>query len=311
VKILVIGGTSFVGRHVVERALERGHDVTLFNRGRTRPDAFPDVAVVTGDRNKDLSGLAEGSWDATVDVCGYLPRQVRTLLEALGERAGHYTFVSTVSTYDDTQLAAGFSEDAPLKEPCWDDRLDWEKYGELKVACEHVARELADGRLLVIRPGYVVGPYDPTVAAGGPMVGPDEDQPLQCIDGRDLATFTVGCVERGLVDTIHVTAPDDPPTFREVLDQIATGIGRVSPQVTWIGPRDELPLSDPKEWWPAMQAGLGRARDHGLWFRPLPETAHDTLAWVRGAREAGKYSPEAKFGYATDKERALIDAAAL
>jgi 2'-hydroxyisoflavone reductase len=315
VKILVIGGTSFVGRHIVARALERKHEVTLFNRGQTAPDAFPDTKVIKGDRNGDLSELDEGEWDATVDVNGYVHRQVRTLLEKLGERAGHYTFISTISVYGEDLPKSGFTEDAPLLEPAWDDTLTMEKYGELKVACEQVAREYVGDRLLIVRPGYVIGPYDPThrftywverVAAGGPMVGPDEDQPLQCIDGRDLAALTVGCVERSVVDTFHATAPDEAPTFRKVLDKIAWAVGKSSPEVAWIGPRDELPLSEPADWWPAMRADLSRAHGHGLWYRPLDESAHDTLAWVRAARDAGRYTPRQEYGFSQEQERALI-----
>jgi 2'-hydroxyisoflavone reductase len=319
VKILVIGGTSFVGRHIVARALERGHDVTLFNRGKTAPDAFPDTTVITGDRDGDLSELAEGEWEATVDVCAYVPRQVRSLLERLGERAGHYTFISTISVYSQDLPESGFTEDAPLLEPAWDDTLTMESYGELKVACEQVARELAGDRLLVIRPGYVIGPYDPThrftywverVAQGGQMLGGDADQPLQGIDGRDLAALTVGCLERGLVDTLTAAAPEPAPTFREVLDEIAKGVGKPSPDVTWIGARDELPLTDTSEWWPSMRASVAHARDHGLWWRPMHESARDTLAWVQGEREAGRYSPRQSYGFPSEQERALIDGAA-
>jgi 2'-hydroxyisoflavone reductase len=317
VKILVIGGTSFVGRHIVQRAVERGHDVTLFNRGKTAPDGLPETTFIKGDRNGDLSELDEGEWDATVDVNAYVHRQVRTLHEKLGERAGHYTFISTISVYGEDLPQSGFTEDAPLLEPAWDDTLTMEKYGELKVACEQVAREYAGDRLLIVRPGYVIGPYDPTnrftywverVAAGGPMVGPDEDQPLQCIDGRDLAAMTVGCVERAVVDTVHVTAPDEAPSFRKVLDQIAWGVGKESPDVTWIGPRDELPLSEPADWWPAMRADLSRAHGHGLWYRPLDESARDTLVWVREARDEGRYTPRQEYGFTSEKERSLIDA---
>jgi 2'-hydroxyisoflavone reductase len=318
VKILVMGGTSFVGRHFVERALERGHDVTLFNRGKTAPEGFPDTTVITGDRDGDLKELSDGEWEATVDVCAYVPRQVRSLLEKLGERSGHYTFISTISVYGEDLPDSGFTEDAPLLEPAWDDQLTMEKYGELKVACEQVARELAGDRLLIIRPGYVIGPYDPThrftywverVAAGGPMVGGDADQPLQGIDGRDLAALTVGCVERRLVDTVTATAPDPAPTFREVLDEIARGVGKESPDVTWIGPRDELPLTAARGEWPAMRADLTHARDHGLWWRPMHESAQDTLAWVGVERAAGRYSPRQSYGFPSEQERALLNAA--
>src|SRR3954447_9098700 len=142
-RILVIGGSSFVGRHIVQNALDRGHHVTLFNRGKTDPGAFPTAEHLTGDRNSDLSALDDRSWDATVDVCAYVPRQVRTLLEALGSRAGHYTFISTISVYGEVDVESGFDEAAPLLEASYDDELTMEKYGELKVGCEEVARELA------------------------------------------------------------------------------------------------------------------------------------------------------------------------
>src|SRR3954451_5880078 len=158
-RILVIGGSSFVGRHIVQNALDRGHEVTLFNRGKTDPDAFPTAEHVTGDRNGDLSELAGRSWDATVDVCAYVPKQVRRLLESLGDRAGHFTFVSTISVYGEVDQESGFDESAPLLEPSYDDELTMELYGELKVGCENVAQELAGDRLLIIRPGYVIGPY--------------------------------------------------------------------------------------------------------------------------------------------------------
>ena len=319
-RILVIGGSSFVGRQIVARALERDHDVTLFNRGQTDPGAFPSATQLKGDRDKDLSALDNGEWDATVDVCAYVPRQVRSLLDTLGNRGGHYTFISTISVYDAEQVSDGYTEDAPLLEPGFDDVLDMARYGPLKVGCEQVAHELVGDRLLVIRPGYVIGPYDPThrftywverVAAGGPMLGGEKEQPLQAIDGRDLAAFTVGAVERGLRDTLHVTAPDEPPTFDQVIEQIAEGIGTGRPEVRWIGSRDELPFTDTKEFWPMMRADISRAKDHGLWWRPLTETAHDTLAWVRAARSTGGYRAREGYGFASETERGLLNASDL
>src|SRR3954454_13425865 len=234
-RILVIGGTSFVGRHMAQTALDRGHEVTLFNRGRTNPDVLPAAEHVTGDRNNDLSALDGRTWDATVDVCAYVPRQVRSLLELLGNGAGHYTFVSTISVYGEVGVESGFGEDAPLLEPAWDDEPSIEKYGELKVGCENAAAELAPAGLLIIRPGYVIGPHDPThrftywverVAEGrAPIVGPDAAQPLQGVDGRDLGAFTVAQVERGTVDTFHVTAPEPAPSFAEWLQTIADTVG--------------------------------------------------------------------------------------
>jgi 2'-hydroxyisoflavone reductase len=316
-RILVIGGSSFVGRHMVQAALDRGHDVTLFNRGQTDPDAFPTAERLTGDRNSDLSALEGREWDATVDVCAYVPRQVRTLLDALGDRGGHHTFVSTISVYGDVGVDEGFDEEgAPLLEPAWDDELTMEKYGELKVGCEQVARELAGDRLLVIRPGYVIGPHDPThrftywverIAEGrSPMAGPDAAQPLQAVDGRDLAAFTIGQVERGTVDTFHVTTPDPAPTFASWVHTVADAVGVPVPEVSWVGARHELPLSAPPDWWPTMRAGLGRARAAGFTWRPHADTVRDTLTWVRGARAAGTYHPRPGVGLSAEQEQQLL-----
>lgn len=279
-RILILGGTRLVGRHIAAEALSRGHDVTLFNRGQSDPGAFPAATQLTGDRNGDLAALATGEWDATIDVCAYVPGQVRHLLTTLDKRAGHYTFISTISVYPET-VPAGFTENAPLLDAAWDDTLDMAKYGELKVACEQVATELAGDRLLTIRPGYVVGPHDYTerftywvraVADGGPITGPDAEQPLQCIDGRDLAAFTIGCVERGVTDTFNVTAPQDPPTFAEVLAAIARGLRVDLPDVTWTKASDDLPLSESPEGWPFMHADVAKASAAGLTWRPLEDT---------------------------------------
>jgi 2'-hydroxyisoflavone reductase len=291
-RILVIGGTRLVGRHLVQTALDRGHDVTVFNRGQTDPDAFPAATQLTGDRNGDLAALATGEWDATIDVCAYVHRQVRSLHEALGSRGGHYTFISTISVYDQDVVESGFTEAAPLLEPDWGDALEMEKYGELKVACEEVASACASDRLLIIRPGYVIGPYDYTerfthwirmVAAGEPFDAPAADQPVQCIDGRDLAAFTIACVERGVSDVFNVTAPQAPPTFAEVFATIALGLGARLPEIRYADPSydsEELPLSAAPDWWQMMRANLSHATDAGLHWRPLEDTIRDTAAFA-------------------------------
>jgi 2'-hydroxyisoflavone reductase len=314
--LLVIGGTSFVGRSIVQTALDNGHQVTLFNRGRTNPDVFPAAEHLHGDRDSDLSALDGRAFDATIDVCGYVPRQVRSLLETLGDGAGHYTFISTISVYDPAQAEPGYGEDGPLLEPAWDDQLVMQKYGELKVACEQTARDLAGGRLLVVRPGYVLGPHDPThrftywverVAEGrAPMAGGDADQPLQGVDVRDLAAFTVTHVEKKTSDVFHVTAPDPAPTFADVLAEVARGVGGELPEIRWVGPRAELPLTAPRSYWGLMQAGLGRAHAAGLETRPLADTARDTLEWVRGERAAGRYAPRPGVGPTAEQEADLL-----
>lgn len=315
-RILVIGGSSFVGRHFVQSALDRGHEVTLFNRGQTDPDAFPGAEHLTGDRNGDLAELTGRSWDATVDVCAYVPKQVRRLLETLADRSGHYTFISTISVYGQVDVESGFEETAPLLEPSYDDELTMELYGELKVGCENVARELAGDRLLIIRPGYVIGPHDPThrftywverIAEGrSPMAGPLAEMPLQGVDGRDLGAFTASQVERGTVDTFHVTAPEPAPTFAQWFATIADALGTQLPEVRWVGVQDELPLVAPKDWWPKMRAGLGKARAAGFAWRPAEDTIRDTFDWVTKARADGNYHPRPGVGLTPDQEQALL-----
>jgi len=272
--------------------------------------------VPTNDRNADLSALHGRSWDATVDVCAYVPAQVRALLSALGEGGGHYTFISTISVYGQDVPDSGFTEDAPLLEPCWDDELTMDKYGELKVACEQVAAELAGDRLLIIRPGYVLGPHDPThrftywverVAQGdAPMAGPDAEQPLQGVDARDLGAFTVSQIEAKAVDAFHVTAPEPAPTFAEVLETIATAIDRPLPEVRWVGAKEQLPLTAPADWWPKMRASLAKARAAGFTYRPLADTARDTYEWVTAERAAGRYQPRPGVGPTPEQEQELL-----
>ncbi|HTW18633.1 MAG TPA: NAD-dependent epimerase/dehydratase family protein [Mycobacteriales bacterium] len=287
-RILIVGGTRLVGRQIAAAAIANGHDVTLYNRGVSDPTAFPEAGHLTGDRNGDLAELREpstGSWDATIDVNAYVPRQVRSLLEALGDRRGHYTFISTISVYGEDIDTLDFTERQKVLEPAWDDELTIEKYGELKVACEQVARELAGDQLLVIRPGYVIGPHDHTerfnhwvkaVAAGKPFVAPDPGQPLQCIDGRDLGAFTVDRVAQRVTDVYNVTAPQVVPTFAEVLNTIAAALDVKLPDVTWSAEaNDDLPLSAPREWWPSMHADLSHATKAGLRWRPLDNTVRD------------------------------------
>jgi 2'-hydroxyisoflavone reductase len=314
-RILVIGGTSFVGRHMAQTAIDRGHEVTLFNRGRTNPDVLPAAERLTGDRNDDLGALDGRTWEATIDVCAYVPRQVRTLLESLNGRGGHYVFVSTISVFPDA-TPENFTEDSPLREPAWDDELVMELYGELKVACEQVAQELVGDRLLIIRPGYVIGPYDPThrftywverVAEGrSPMATPGTAQPLQCIDARDLAAFTIARLEAGDVTSYNVTAPLPAPTFGQVLETIARGVGQRLPEARAIGFDERLPLAAPPDWWTLMRADLSKPVAAGLTWRPLEQTVADTLDWVSKARADGAYTPRQGVGMSSGEETALL-----
>ncbi len=283
-RILVIGGTRLVGRYLAQTALDRGHDVSVFNRGKSDPTALPDATHLVGDRNKDLSALEAGEWDATIDVSAYTPGQVRSLLSTLGARAGHLTFVSTISVYGHNVANRGFTESTPTLDPAWDDVPDMAKYGELKVGCEQAAAAESKRGVLIIRPGFVIGPYDYTerfthwvreVAGGRPFIGPDAEQPLQCVDSRDLAAFTIEAIERGRTGTYNVTAPQQPPTFAQVLDTIAAALDVSLPEVTWTKAGEGLPLSMPRDWWSTMHADVSKAVGDGFTWRPLAHTVRD------------------------------------
>ena len=203
-----------------------------------------------------------------------------------------------------------------MLDPAWDDELTMEKYGELKVACEQVAAELAGDRLLIVRPGYVIGPHDPThrftywverVAEGrSPMAGPSADQPLQAVDARDLGTFVVTQVEARTVDTFHVTAPEPAPTFSDVLSAIASALSVPLPEIRWVGAKDELPLSAPPDWWPKMRASLAKAQAAGFTYRPLADTIRDTYDWVSKARADGTYTQRPGVGLTPEQESELL-----
>jgi nucleoside-diphosphate-sugar epimerase len=316
-RMLVLGGTVFLGRHIVERALARGHEVTLFNRGRTRPELYPEAEKLRGDRDGDLTALAGRSFDAVVDTSGYVPRIVRETIAALGE-VGHYTFVSSISVYADASVAP--TENSPvaeLEEPTEDWRA---AYGELKADCEDVVRD-AFPDAFVVRPGLIVGPWDPTgrftywpqrLAAGGRVLAPaPPDAAAQVIDARDLAAFVVSAAERRLAGTFNAV---DRPTTRADLLETCNRVAGAEAELVWVdgeflaeqgvGEWLELPL-----WVHSPElAGLlavdpARAFAAGLETRPLAETVRDTLAWV-----AAGEAPETEAGLERAKEERLLRA---
>lgn len=245
-RILIIGGTAFVGRHIADAALSAGHDVTLFNRGRTGPDLFPAATNLTGDRNSDLSAIAEGQWDATIDVCAYFPRQVRALAEQLANRGGHHIFVSSMSAYR-TPVAAGFGEDAPLAELIDPDATEItdQNYGGLKVACEELATELyGEQHTAIVRPTYVIGPYDRSyrmtywverIAAGGRVLAPgDVAAPIQVIDARDMATWIVRLAEGSVTGAFNAVSPTPPFGFGELLAAIKETVAPDGTELVWV-----------------------------------------------------------------------------
>ena len=311
-RILLIGGTRFLGRHVVAQALERGHQVTLFHRGQTQPGLFPECERLLGDREQDLAALYGRSWDAVVDTCGFFPRHVGETSRRLAGRAGHYTFVSSISVYADP-VPVGADESAPLA--VLDDpgieTMSGAAYGGLKVLCEQAAEAAMPGRVLHLRAGLLVGPWDYTdrfphwvrrFAEGGDVLVPDSpDQPVQWIDARDAAAWIVARAEARTAGVFNVTGPREPATLGGFLDEVRTALGGratpipVSPEflsAEGVQPWMELPM------WAPDAAGfltmsIQRALDHGLVLRPLAETVRDTRDWLQGE---GKDATESERG---------------
>jgi 2'-hydroxyisoflavone reductase len=303
-RILILGGTQFAGRHLAELALARGHELVLFNRGRTGPELFPGVERVTGDRSGDLAGLRGLEVDAVADMCGYFPADVERSARTLAPTAGSYLFVSSRSVYAD-HSAPGANEESELAElppgaPA--DEITGESYGPLKAACERAAEAAFPGRTLVLRPGLIVGPNDPTgrftywpqrVADGGDVLAPGlPEQPIQVIDVRDLAAFALDLLEAGTAGTFDVVTPDGMLTLGGVLDAcLAAAPGA---RVVWadpdfllergVEPWTELPLWTPGDDMAGFQrSDVSRAVGAGLRFRPIAETAADTLRWAQAA----------------------------
>ncbi len=318
-RILVLGGTQFLGRTVVETALQRGHDVTMFNRGQTRPELFPDTEKLRGDRDGDLGALGGRQFDAVVDTSGYVPRIVRATLDALPD-VGHYTFVSSVSVYAD--LSSPADEDAPVAQLVEEtEEFRSEAYGALKALCEEVVRARHPDAFIP-RPGLIVGPWDPTgrftywperLAKGGRVLAPaPAEAPAQVIDVRDLAEWILDASERRLAGTFNAIAP--PTTIGDVVETCHRVAGSDA-EIVWVdseflvehgvGEWMELPLwlSDPA-YRSMQQTPGGRASAAGLEHRPLEGTVRDTLAWVQG----GAAPSEPPAGLDSAKEQQVLDA---
>ncbi len=311
-KILVLGGTLFVGRHLVEQALARGHDVTLFNRGQTGPSLYPEVEQLHGDRDGDLGALAGRKWDAAFDPSARIPRWVRTALETLRDRVEHYTFISSGSVYSDTSRPR-HNEESPvhtLEDESVEEISSPETYGGLKVLCERTAEELMPGRVLSVRAGLIVGPYDPTgrftywahrLTRGGDVLAPEpRDQPVQFVDGRDLAAWMLDLAERRETGVFNATGPAEPLTMDRFLDVARAATGGDA-RLVWV-PEEFLLEHGVEEWsdlplWLApgahpehayfLDMDVSRALASGLRFRPLEATVRDTLASASLTESAG------------------------
>ena len=312
-RILVLGGTSFVGRAIVEDALRTGADVTLFGRGKTGTGLFPGLIRLIGDRDTgDYAALRERSWDAVVDVTGYVPRHVGQAMDALGDRAGRYLFISSHAVYRHEGLRPGADEDAPRHAPVRDtEELDGEIYGPLKVACEDDVVARYGRRATIVRPGKVAGPHDwqdgltywvRRAASGGRVAVPgDPAQPVQIIDARDLARLVVQLLTDDRPGAFHAVGPAEPVTLGGLIETCARVAGTRDELVPV--PLDLAPQPFPlvKTDWVTQQRSPAKALAAGMSATPLAVTAADVLAWDR---ERGE--PPLTRGFAPEAERALL-----
>jgi 2'-hydroxyisoflavone reductase len=303
-KILILGGTKFLGRHIVESALERGHTVTLFNRGKTNPGLFPSVETILGDREFDIAKLAGREWDAVVDVAGYVPRIVRLSASSLERSVGQYVFISSISVYPDSILKKiGIDESDPVGklEDETVEEITGETYGPLKALCEKTVLDLYGERGTVIRPGLIVGPDDPTdrftywpvrVARGGDVLTPERPEvPVQIVDVRDLSAFIVKLIESNAAGIYNATGPDYELTFGEML-KTCKEVSGSNANFKWASAEflkghNVQEWSDMPVWVPDNEESAGFSRVDvskairaGLTFRPLEETVRDTLAFA-------------------------------
>lgn len=329
-KVLVLGGTRFVGRHIVDALLERGHDVTLFNRGKSDPNAFASLEQVHGDRATDLQQLGDRTWDAVVDTSGYLPRDVEYAASFFAGRTRHYVFISSISAYDFAKAdPESMDEDTPLAklpEGANAAEVTPETYGPLKALCETAVRATFADRAAIVRPGVVAGPHDPTdrftywpvrIDAGGIVLAPDgPEHPIQYIDGRDLAQFVAVLVESRDGGTYNVVTQPSTRTFGELIDACRRASSSRA-EVRWVDegtllkanvePWSDLPLWIPRdtEDFTHLRVSNARAIARGLQTRPIAETVRDTLAWARAAH---KRIDSLENGLSPSRERDLLGA---
>jgi nucleoside-diphosphate-sugar epimerase len=312
VRLLLLGGPRFLGRGIADAALARDHDITFFNRGKTNPELYPEVERIVGDRGGDLAELRDRTWDAVIDTSGYLPSAVRASAEALA-KSGLYCFVSSISVYAD--LSKTNAEDGALAElrDLPDDEVTDESYGPLKALSEDAVRSVFGERAVVVRPGLIVGPHDPTgrftywphrIARGGEVLAPaPPERVTQAIDVRDLGKWLVALCEEGVGGTFNATHPGF--SWSELVDACKAVSGS-DPAVTWV-PDAFLLEHDVGQWMElplwiamagAMEADVERALAAGLTFRPLDET-------VRGALDA---ETTGAAGLAPEREAELLAA---
>ncbi len=337
-KLLILGGTIFLGHHLVEAASSRGHQLTLFNRGIHQAQVYPEVEYLRGDRRSDLHALENRQWDAAIDTNGYAPSQVRASATLLAQAVQSYVFISSISVYAD-QSIIGLNEHSPVSQLTAEQLQLVEaivppiqgtialaygqEYGAAKALCEEAAEASMPGRVLIARPGLVVGPYDYSdrftywparVAHGGEVLAPGKpEQRVQFIDVRDLADWIIGQVERSQVGTYNVTGPEQPSAMLQILNECKAVSGSDA-TFTWVDeafllaehvePWSQMPLWLPDD--PSIAGfaavDITRALATGLTFRSLEVTVRDTLTWDR----TRPHTLERQAGITREQESTLL-----
>ncbi|RJR06765.1 NAD-dependent dehydratase [Candidatus Parcubacteria bacterium] len=337
-KILVIGGTRFLGRFIVEEALKQGHEITLFNRGNHQ-ELFPQVETIIGDRNKDLALLEAGKWDVAIDTCGFTPLQLSEATKVLADKVDHYTFISSISVYKDW-IPHGLDEDYPVLSLS---DAEVEKigygtteqinmhYGALKAMSETAAENNMPGSVLHVRSGLLVGPLDYSdrfsywvkrIGEGGEVLAPGrKERNVQMIDVRDMALWILKMADERVSGVFNVTGPTTPMTMEEFLLSCKS-VSNSDAELVWadesfllenkVAPWTEMPLWIPEEhpltdggepWRGASTISIEKALQHRLTVRPVEDTIKDILDW-----EQTRSDEERKAGIHRDKEKEVLDA---
>jgi 2'-hydroxyisoflavone reductase len=325
-RVLMLGGTGFIGPHTIEALRRGGHRITLFNNDNASSTRFPDLESLFGDRDGKIEALSGREWDVVIDNSGYVPRHVRLTADALKDRVGHYLFVSSISAYADLSKP-GIDETYPLAtlaDPGIE-KVTEETYGPLKAACENVVRAAYGSRCTILRPTYIVGPGDSSdrftywpvrMSQGGDMLAPGtSSDPVQFIDVRDLAAFIAACAEHRHAGAFNVCNPPRSVSMGQLLDS-SRRISRAGTKVVWVDAKfiearkfqgNEIPIWSPTEgeFAGASLVDSARAVAKGLKFRSLDSTVADTLAWH--ATRPSERRERLRAGLTPDQERALLE----
>lgn len=337
-RILLLGGTRFIGVHMTELALARGHEVTHFNRGRSS-EAMPGVERLLGDRDGQLQSLEGRDFDAVIDNSGYVPRHVRLSAELLSRRVPQYVFISSISVYPDFSVPRDETSPVDTLADETIEKVDGDTYGPLKALCEQAAERALPGKVTIIRPGLIVGPHDNTdrftywparAARGGDMLCPGTPRDgIQIIDARDLAAFTLDAIERRRFGVYNLVSPPGLFTMGALIDAslaAASGSAREANSVAapakavwasadFLATQKIEPWADMPVWFPAVgdeaafaATSASRALAAGLSIRPLTQTVEDTLRWHLSRPASERETLKA--GLSAERERAALSALA-